>query len=340
MLSHKFPHPLLLSTMQCSPDNNQDGIQSDISRSADGGDDWAFLKRRRNKRKSKKYIVKDVDEWDLINAVEVVEERREALRNSQFHDDFQSMKTKPIMCLSSLGITSGFAFSQPYSHTGILQKHLIPLYPYDIVCYGVGSMHHSRNAQFQFALMLLIREALQHCLYAYDQVRGKVYMYDPVMTQIDRELLGHYGVELILENEVVFFFCLNHLPISQQQAKRVVSEVTLFYMPHCCKRLYSNLMSANWNPDALEKVVVLGNRFGLYVESQTDSELRRKAPYLIPAASLTTSTPLPPEFDDNKIFNDLCVHVFERRRLRAMGDGFWTVDLEVVEGLEWDAEVL
>lgn len=72
---------------------------------------------------------------------------------------FKVWKTKNQS--SRLGIAPGLAFSQPYFHTGILHKHLIPMYPHDIVCYGVGSMHHSRNAQFQFALMLLIREALQ-----------------------------------------------------------------------------------------------------------------------------------------------------------------------------------
>lgn len=37
----------------------------------------------------------------------------------------------------------------------------------------------------------------------------------------------------------------------------------LFFMPHCPRRLYSNLLWANWAPDALPRLVVAGNRYGV-----------------------------------------------------------------------------
>ncbi|RUS34267.1 hypothetical protein BC938DRAFT_481524 [Jimgerdemannia flammicorona] len=259
-------------------------------------DIWALKKPGKGKKKH----VKDVDEWILSDAVEIVEKRREAIVDSKFHRDFQGTelhaRDTSLQCHTSMICTIS------RTGTGILHNHLIPTHLHDIVCYGVGSMHQSRNAQFQFALMLIMRETLQ--------IDGKVYIFDPVMTHIDRQLLEHYGVELISENE---------------QAKRAVHAMTLFYMPHCNKVLYSNLLSANWNAQALEKVVIIGNRFGF----QTDSHLRREAPYMILAVPLVACTPLPTEFDNNMIFNDLCVHIFERRRLRAVDSGFWTVTLKV-----------
>ncbi|RUP46286.1 peptidase family M3-domain-containing protein [Jimgerdemannia flammicorona] len=271
-------------------------------------DIWALKKPGKGKKKH----VKDVDEWILSDAVEIVEKRREAIVDSKFHRDFQGTelhaRDTSLQCHTSMICTIS------RTGTGILHNHLIPTHLHDIVCYGVGSMHQSRNAQFQFALMLIMRETLQVCSMLAINDDGKVYIFDPVMTHIDRQLLEHYGVELISENE---------------QAKRAVHAMTLFYMPHCNKVLYSNLLSANWNAQALEKVVIIGNRFGLYVESQTDSHLRREAPYMILAVPLVACTPLPTEFDNNMIFNDLCVHIFERRRLRAVDSGFWTVTLKV-----------
>jgi hypothetical protein len=34
----------------------------------------------------------------------------------------------------------------------------------------------------------------------------------------------------------------------------------LFFMPHCPRRLYSNLLWANWRPRALSSLAVAGNR--------------------------------------------------------------------------------
>lgn len=38
------------------------------------------------------------------------------------------------------------------------------------------------------------------------------------------------------------------------------SRRVLFYMPHCPQRLYSNVLWANWTPQALARLLILGNR--------------------------------------------------------------------------------
>ena len=50
-----------------------------------------------------------------------------------------------------------------------------------------------------------------------------------------------------------------------KDGKRSVQKPTLFYMPHCGRGLYSNTLSANWNKDKLGNVIIIGNRFDMYV---------------------------------------------------------------------------
>lgn len=45
--------------------------------------------------------------------------------------------------------------------TVIFNDHLLYTEPYDIICYGIGSMQKSKNAQYQFELALILRELLK-----------------------------------------------------------------------------------------------------------------------------------------------------------------------------------
>lgn len=43
----------------------------------------------------------------------------------------------------------------------IFEKYLLPLKQVDIVCYGIGSMQKTKNAQYQFVLALILRDLLK-----------------------------------------------------------------------------------------------------------------------------------------------------------------------------------
>lgn len=43
----------------------------------------------------------------------------------------------------------------------IFNDHLLYTKPFDIVCYGIGSMQKSKNAQYQFELALILRDLLK-----------------------------------------------------------------------------------------------------------------------------------------------------------------------------------
>lgn len=43
----------------------------------------------------------------------------------------------------------------------IFEEHLIESKQVDIVCYGIGSVQKSKNAQYQFVLALILRDLLK-----------------------------------------------------------------------------------------------------------------------------------------------------------------------------------
>ena len=99
---------------------------------------------------------------------------------------------------------------------------------------------------------------------------NSVYIYDPMFTGEEKEILLQHKIELITVNEVKALKLLNHWDnfsqfLSDQEGKRKVARDTLFYMPHAGKRLYSNLLWANWGI-SLHHVSIYGNSFARYDE--------------------------------------------------------------------------
>lgn len=47
----------------------------------------------------------------------------------------------------------------------------------------------------------------------------------------------------------------------QEGKHGIEGAATLFYMVHCGKALYNNLLWSNWSPAALSKLVIIGNSF-------------------------------------------------------------------------------
>ncbi|KAI8076644.1 uncharacterized protein B0P05DRAFT_545305 [Gilbertella persicaria] len=162
-------------------------------------------------------------------------------------------------------------------------------------------MQKSKNAQYQFELAMILRDLLK--------IPGKMYIFDPVMTTLDKELCALHNIDIIQENE---------------DGKRTVTKPTLFYMPHCGRGLYSNTLSANWNKQQLAHVTIIGNRFDMYVGSQLERDLVKECPYLIPAVEVLNVVSFPKEFDNNQIFNDLSIQTFPQDKLDKVEDTFWS----------------
>lgn len=69
-------------------------------------------------------------------------------------------------------------------------------------------------------------------------------IYDPVFSDLEKEVLTNLGLVLISKNE---------------EGKRLVVRDTLFFLPHCPKELFNNLLWANWGTP-LRHCTILGNR--------------------------------------------------------------------------------
>ena len=118
-----------------------------------------------------------------------------------------------------------------------------------IVCYGLGSLEDSFESQAQLALVSGLREQLESSL----NVQLKCYVFDPILTPIQYDLLERvYGFLRIGSNE---------------GCSRPVEGPTLFYMPHMDSIFYNNLLESNWQSERLSNLVILGNSFKYIIDS-------------------------------------------------------------------------
>lgn len=151
----------------------------------------------------------------------------------------------------------------------------------EIVCYGIGNFSRPYSpSMLQLACVLELRCELATMLaggsvekksadeISVDMFRKKstvrMFYFEPQIISVERKTLEEFEVEIIERNE---------------QGKRRISNkpfATLFFMPHCPMRLYSNVLWANWDPKNLfdGKLVIFGNDFDAYDERTVRTEER------------------------------------------------------------------
>jgi len=158
------------------------------------------------------------------------------------------------------------------------------------VCYGLGNFASCVSARYQLAMLLLLLETLQvfnfhlydmicpikHCIFnaikcfMLSQIPvSSCSVYDPVFSASECDALKELGFTVLTENEVcvthsfsIILFCSQFIAsFSLQEGKRPVYQPTLFYLMHCGKALYNNLLWRNWTPQTLQNIIIIGNRF-------------------------------------------------------------------------------
>lgn len=126
-----------------------------------------------------------------------------------------------------------------------------------IVCYGIGNFaaHPTsyRPPLVQLACALLLRELVRTWCPSV-----LVVYYDPCTTAFEREFLDDHGFQVLTKNE---------------RGRRSVSVSTLFWMPHCPRPLYMNVLLTNWSSIGKRPncVVILGNS---WLEHETSSFMK------------------------------------------------------------------
>uniref|UniRef100_A0A8D0ER46 SRR1 domain containing n=1 Tax=Strix occidentalis caurina TaxID=311401 RepID=A0A8D0ER46_STROC len=131
--------------------------------------------------------------------------------------------------------------------------------PARCVCYGLGRFSGCPVARAQLAFLLLLLEEL-------GVPPGRCSLFDPAFSAREAAALGHLGLRLLPENE--------------EGKHDVEGSATLFYMVHCGKALYNNLLWRNWSAGALARMVIVGNSFKGIEERLLSRILERDYSYI------------------------------------------------------------
>ncbi|NWS77979.1 SRR1L protein, partial [Crotophaga sulcirostris] len=170
------------------------------------------------------------------------------------------------------------------------------------VCFGLGRFSSSATARAQLAFLLLLLEELQ-------VPPGQCALFDPVFSAQEVAVLGQLGLQLLPDNE---------------EGKHSVGEsATLFFMVHCGKALYNNLLWRNWSAEALSRMVIIGNSFKAMEERLLPRILERDYSYIAKVLKGMEEVALPdhPQYLDT--FNDTSVHWFPLQKLKELSPEVW-----------------
>ncbi|ROI64844.1 SRR1-like protein [Anabarilius grahami] len=169
------------------------------------------------------------------------------------------------------------------------------------VCYGLGNFASCVSARYQLAMLLLLLETLQIPV-------GSCSVYDPVFSASECDALKELGFTVLTENE---------------EGKRPVYQPTLFYLMHCGKALYNNLLWRNWTPQMLQKIIIIGNSFHGIQERMLQREFERDYSFLSKVTRVCDEMSLPcsPRFLD--VFNDTALIQFPPENLNKLAETMW-----------------
>lgn len=168
----------------------------------------------------------------------------------------------------------------------------------DILCYGLGNFSDNRQARYQLALLLILKDRLKP---------SEVCFYDPLFFKSEIRYLETSGCRVLLENE---------------EGKRRIRVTTLAYFPHCPKQLTNNFLFANWGLE-IKNSILFSNSFKLILESHTSDTIGSTAAYINKINPYTREIELRNSFKYTDIFNDSSIHIFTEDSLRRVPESFW-----------------
>lgn len=248
--------------------------------------DWQVAgRRKRAPRKQTKHPSIDADVGNSCDQLRRITDAMHELRAEDFWCDWKALLLRQLCSKFDGGDTTACLRGSPQ----------------DCVCYGLGSFSSCVSARYQLALLLLLLEALQIPV-------AQCCVYDPVFSTTEKETLGTLGFVVLTENE---------------EGKRAVCKRTVFYLMHCGKALYNNLLWKNWKPHTLTKLLIIGNSFHGIQERMLQRELERDYAYLSAAMNMCEETPMPcsPRFSD--VFNDTSLIQFPAEQPSELPQSTW-----------------
>jgi hypothetical protein len=93
----------------------------------------------------------------------------------------------------------------------------------------------------------------------------------------------------------------------------------LFFMPHCDKSLFNNLLWSNWEINKLNNIYIFGNSFNNMLETIISNISLQSFSYLFNITNkldnVLIECNVENDFIDKEIFNDLSIHAFNKQNI-------------------------
>lgn len=169
----------------------------------------------------------------------------------------------------------------------------------EIVCLGIGHVGERIVPRYQLGLLLCLKE----------KYNASVYVQDPVLWKVEKEILTDLGLQPLDKN-------------IQGKYKAKPNATTIFFLPHCPKQLTNNLLWRNWGVN-LCNCIVIANSFTNITETLTKRQLMQSASYISNIFPHTLELAVVNSFKYFDVFNDTAIHIFPSSRLSLIPIDFW-----------------
>lgn len=268
-------------------------------------DEWQVARRRKGgARKSKLAHVSSTlaccqEQLDIERTVKRIQDTVSELRCEEF---WQKWKEQLLVARSAV-LSKSPENKNTLEPTDQLERSRddTPYQQMECVCYGLGSFSSCVSARYQLALLLLLLESGQIPL-------KECFVYDPAFSSGERDVLRELGLTVLTENE---------------EGKRLASKPTLFYLMHCGKALYNNLLWKNWSTKNLSLMIIIGNSFSGIMDRTIEREFRRDYSYITEAVSVCEERQLPCPSRMIDVFSDTAVITFPNSGLNRLSHSTW-----------------
>ncbi|XP_053725958.1 SRR1-like protein [Synchiropus splendidus] len=264
---------------------------------SDSGEEWQVIRRRKGSaRKPKNRQVSGgticcQEELDVVKTVRRIQDTVAELRCEDFWIDWKEKLLEVAQSLPTSVITNENAQGTESSLPAQLQ----------CVCYGLGPFSSIVSARYQLAMMLLLLEAAQIPM-------ENCFVFDPVFSAGEKSVLKELGLMVLTENE---------------EGKRLATKPSIFYLMHCGKALYNNLLWKNWSTDLLPRIIIIGNSFTGMKDRSVEREFTRDYSFLSQAATMAKERSLTCPSRMIDVFGDTAIMSFSSRSLLKLPELTW-----------------
>lgn len=161
-----------------------------------------------------------------------------------------------------------------------------------LICYGIGSIFKSSISQFQFILLQFIKEWIEE----FSKTTITIELFDPILSEKEKQFFCDKGC-----------ICYD----TDEKCCKIVNpdQFTLFYMPHCEKFMYCNVLTTNG--DRLDKIMIIGNSFEHYNLICFSKKTRKEIRPILSVLGKTIEIPFIIFTEATDVFNNTCLIKFQ-----------------------------